>query len=444
MRFRHASDELQVSSPSLNPTSHSSRIPLSSARHTRFGESQAIKSKASYSCRSPPKRNQEQALPTDGMCKDNFGPQEPWSSGYHSRMASPDAWTSADEHNNDVQCHIISKSSPTQAKISEWLKGVDTEPNSCMTTENAARALRTATDCQHYTSPRSIDSNKENTSPTRSFSPIQPPITHMLLSTPSRFRYPPTYPRIHSQTPSRIDHISTPRGYLSTPPRRNYRRPANKLVKSTEDESALQSNSNSTSSTVVNSDVTAADSPSIAIYIDPQTPQLDTAGPYSPASCLLSQAPQVEKRRDCTVPPSLIPSALATLSPAVSISRKGKGRLRNYRSTPVQDEREQKEIRDPRQGRTEDGGDRSAGSPVQSRAQTEHTVNDRGLESTDSEEERIIYSEKKVLRSGREVDVLGVSRDSEALCQEKPFTQDAEGKTFDFMLEDAADHDVEA
>ena len=51
MRFRHASDELQVSSPSLNPTSHSSRIPLSSARHTRFGESQAIKSKAPYSYR---------------------------------------------------------------------------------------------------------------------------------------------------------------------------------------------------------------------------------------------------------------------------------------------------------------------------------------------------------------------------------------------------------
>ena len=447
MMFQHASDELQVSSPLPNvasPISRTSRIPLSSARHTKFGDSQVLESKPHYSYRSPPRRHQEQGLRVNDKCTDKLGPKEPWSSGYLARTMSPDDWKSGYEHDNDIQYPVPSTSSPAKAKISEWLRNVNTESNPCTPTENAARALEMATGRQRHSSPTSMDSNKENTSPTRSFSPIQPPITHTLLTTPSRFRHPPPLPRIHSQTPSRFDHVCTPGGYLSTPPRRNRCRPADKSIKPTEDGSALRSSSNSTGSTLVNSDITAVGSPPIAIYRDSHTPQADIASPRPPASCSLSQAAQVEKRRDCTIPTSLISSALATLSPAVSISRKGKRGPRNHHSSSAQAEDEQKEIQDLRRGRPKNKDNKLVTLPAQYRAQEGHIVSDREDGSDDSEEERLMYSEKKVLRSGREVDVLGVSRNSEALCQEKPFTQDAEGKTFDFTLEDTVDHNVEA
>ena len=109
------------------------------------------------------------------------------------------------------------------------------------------------------------------------------------------------------------------------------------------------------------------------------------------------EAIPVQRGRDFSIPTSALSAALATLSPAVSVKRRG------------------------RPGKGTDAGAFSKGRVVSEGPVLSHPPVDDNV------------GEKRVLRSGRVVNVLNESELSEQLCKQLPFLPEAESKAFEFV-----------
>ena len=444
--FRETAEELQSTHTVCNitsPGSLTSRIPMAQARTTRFGGIQNRTTRSPYSYKSPPKRAQNLDLISNKKQLHDLGQPEPVSSGFISRIAPPEAWDMADEDPTELQYPSVPDPSPTTPKIHQWLETL--VPNSYLGNGNGKDngedigrlSALTASNHNNDDSPVSSSSNKENTSPTRSFTPIQPPIHHESLSTPSRLMKPLENARVPYKTPSRFRHPRIPGGYLATPPVRRLCRDQGPFSESRKNPKLSKSNSNSTGSTLVDSEATAVDTPPFPIYIEPQTPRPGATSPDP-----LTTSPHTSRSKHSgagnrTISAPLIPFALATLSPAVSVRRKGRGCQRSSRSPLLGSQRNGEEGQGNRRGRPQERSLKYV-EPLGGVAAADSRQKESDGES-DSDDEMTGFGEKKVLKvlwGGREVEVLGESKDSEALCRDKPFTKEAEGKAFDFEMKE--------
>ena len=421
------------------PNTGRSRIPLAQARHTRFGQSPRTPEGSPYSYKTPPKlpvkslSNEFSILePSDEIAISEVG-CEPTSSGYVTRMASPNAHdsvyptlpqisstepSSGDEEGVRMIMPIshVEAEEAQQTGIRIWLDSLKQpgEPKAASHTE-----IREGdTSCHHMPqqydnqadSPSNTSSNKENISPPKSPSPIRPPITYLTANPPSRFRnlntqLPTCSPAHNSQTPSSLPDSKPRKGHFSFPARRKRPFPAQVPI-------LVQAPQSSSSST--NGDDSPPPSQVFTIHQDTDclpNPQSSTHKSTTP--------------RDFTIQnESHLATALAQLSPTVELRRKG----RAHRGRTRKQERKQRCASYWDDDVLEPGSPAYRSRPSNAR-QEDETV---GREDID-EESTDVAMEGQVarrLRSGKMVRVLGDSEDSEEMTREKPFMREAEGCEF--------------
>ena len=356
---------------------------LTQTRHTKFAQSFTSHTQSPYSYRNPTKCYTAEYAIINQEKYDKIG-KEPVSSGYVDHVRSAKAGNAEYGYAIDIQYPNLSEpfTELTQPNIDAWLDQVGDADCSPSKFDHAATFPRTKEkDGSTFESPLGTASNKENISPTRSFSPDRPPVTYDTSSTPSPFQgsFGNSRPRLgHEviQTPSRFQHPLTPRGHLALPPPRR-RKPLSKTQQLDNRSSGSKDNENDTIQHHSN-------------FIEKLCEQRDMINVHEDIDCQdIHTDEEVTPSGQCqpfdfTIAPKQISSVLANLSPAISI-RKARRR--------------------PRDCKGEGPSDQDT-SPDQ----------------------------RKVLRSGRVVDVLGQSSESDPLCQAEVLMPGAQEISFDFEM----------
>ena len=425
--------------PSVSPNTGKSRVPLAQARNIRFGHSNNGDARAAYSYRSPsrlPDRSNRCRPPAAVVTEhDRDGPEsvsQPNRTASHtradhlklqhvrevtpgalpspsprysppSRVSSTEASKNDSERSTDsarVTCPVSHAEVEEVQRhgIDAWLDNLlkatnDPQPPPQQPICNESKTntpspsiafgdratssppLKSNAQDEQSSPLRRSPSNKENVSPTDSPSPIRPPLTHLNVSTPSRFRNPSiqmksTSLRLGPGTPAHFPHPTSPRGHLSVPaPRKRARHLEQHGKTYSQDAQACNQCS----------------APRISIHEDEDEGQVSKPATSPNHNPLPHRTHNNPIGQDFTVNEDALVSALAKLSPSVEIQRKAH-RPKRERCFSYWDE----DVLDPE-------------SPA-------HPA--------------------KLLRNGKRV--LEPCAESEALTKDEAFVEEAEGAEFKF------------